>query len=69
MVVKDYDLCAICEHTPAFCYCNGSGMSREEYHRRQQEIIRESVLNDDELRWHVIQEMLKMMGDEHYEDE
>ena len=66
MSVTNYQLCSVCEHTPAFCYCNGTGMSRAEYRRRQQEIITENLLNDDEFQWHVIRKMVSMIEERYF---
>ncbi len=62
---KEYDLCKICGHTPAFCYCkNTYGLSRAECLRRQQEVIRESIFNDPEMQCIIVREMINQMDEE-----
>ncbi len=50
-VASDYELCVICDHTPAFCHCSPTGLSRAELRKCRQEIIIESICDDKELLW------------------
>ena len=68
---KDYYLCSICEHTPAFCHCkNAYGLSRAECLRRQQEIIeemvKENLFDNDEL---VLRKIADKIEEEYFENE